>query len=206
MIMAAPVILKKPSATYADLEAVPPNLVAEILGGELVTHPRPLPRHGIAGSALGTVVGSSFQFGISGPGGWIFIDEPELHFGRDVVVPDLAGWKRERMPSLPEQVGITIRPDWVCEIISPSTAKHDRTIKLEIYHRAGVAHLWYVDPAYRTLEVFKRQADRWLLLASFAGADAVRAEPFDAIEFSLAVLWPLDPPAAEPASPSSASD
>jgi Uma2 family endonuclease len=190
---------RKRPATYADLEAVPPNMVAEILGGELVTHPRPRPRHGIAANSLGYELTGPFQKGAGGgPGGWIFITEPELHLGDHVVVPDLAAWRRERLPTMLDEVGITIAPDWVCEVLSPSTAIHDRTIKFEIYYDFGVGHLWYLDPEYKTLEVFGRGDEHWQALKTFGGHDEVRAEPFDAISFSLGVLWPYDlPPPAE---------
>jgi len=190
---------RKRPATYADLEAVPPNMVAEILGGELVTHPRPRPRHGIASFALGGELSGPFQKGgTGGPGGWIFIDEPELHLGDHVVVPDIAAWRRERLPTMPEEVGITVAPDWICEVLSPSTAIHDRTIKFDIYYSFGVGYLWYLDPEYKTLEVFGRGADHWHALRNFGGYDDVSAEPFDAISFSLGVLWPYDlPPAVE---------
>ena len=183
----------KRHATYADLEKVPPHLVAEILDGELVTHPRPLPRHSLAHSALGIEIGGPFQFGRGGPGGWVFMTEPELHLAEDVIVPDLAGWRRERLPHLPEEVGITIAPDWACEVISPSTASYDRTVKFRIYHRAEVKHLWYLDPAYKTLEVFRREGERWALLQTFGDTDEVRVEPFEAISFPIANLWPLNP-------------
>lgn len=195
MAEAAPI--RRP-ATYADLEAAPPGLVAEILDGELVTHPRPLPRHAIAQGALGAELGEPFQKGRGGPGGWIFMPEPELHVGEHVVVPDLAGWRRERMPYLPIEVGITIVPEWICEVISPSTASYDRTVKFRIYLEAGVKHLWYVDPAYKTLEVFKRETERWTLLATFADKDEVRVEPFETIAFPLSNLWPLEPPPEAP--------
>lgn len=188
---------RKRPATYADLEAVPPNMVAEILGGELVTHPRPRPRHGIAANSLGHELTGPFQKGRGGgPGGWLFITEPELHLGDHVVVPDLAGWRLERLPVVPEEVGITIAPDWICEVLSPSTAIHDRTIKFDIYHDFGVGYLWYLDPEYKTLEVFGRGAEHWQTLKTFGGHDDVRAEPFDAISFSLGALWPYDPPPA----------
>jgi len=188
---------RKRPATYADLEAVPPNMVAEILGGELVTHPRPRPRHGVAANSLGEELTGPFQKGRGGgPGGWLFITEPELHLGEHVVVPDLAGWRRERLPDMPEEVGITIAPDWVCEVLSPSTAIHDRTIKFDIYYSFGVGHLWYLDPEYKTLEVFGRGPKHWQTLKTFGGHVNVRAEPFDAISFSLGVLWPYDPPPA----------
>ena len=186
---------RKRPATYADLEAVPPHMVAEILGGELVTHPRPRPRHSVASFALGGELSAPFQKGGSGgPGGWIFMDEPELHLGENVVVPDLAAWRRERLPTMPEEVGITIPPDWVCEVLSRDTARIDRTIKSNIYRRVGVPHLWFLDPEYKTLEVFKHNDDHWQALKTFGGHDDVRAEPFDAISFSLGALWPYDPP------------
>lgn len=190
---------RKRPATYADLEAVPPNLVAEILGGELVTHPRPRPRHSVASASLGVELGGPFQKGGgSGPGGWLFMVEPELHLGANVVVPDLAAWRRERLPVMPEEVGITTSPDWVCEVLSPSTAIHDRTIKFEIYYNFGIGHLWYLDPEYKTLEVFGRGGEHWQAMKTFGGHDDVRAEPFDAISFSLGALWPYDlPPAVE---------
>ena len=133
-------------ATYEDLMQVPPHLVAEILSGRLVTHPRPAPRHAVASSSLGDELVGPFQKGRGGPGGWWVLDEPELHLDADVLVPDIAGWRRERMPTMPETAWFGIAPDWVCEILSPSTAREDRVVKMPIYVRAGVSHLWLVDP------------------------------------------------------------
>ena len=191
----------KRRATYADIEALPPNMVGEILDGELVVHPRPLFRHGTAAFSLGDELGGPFQKGRGGPGGWVFSVEPELHFGQTVVVPDLAGWRRERLPALPDKVGVTIAPDWLCEVISPSTASYDRTVKLRIYHQQKVGHLWYLDPAYRTLEVFGWAEPHWLALGTFADFETVSAPPFEAISIDLGVLWPFDsPPSPSPAS------
>lgn len=189
---------RKRPATYADLEAVPPHLVAELIGGELVTHPRPTPRHALAHTSLiGEVIGP-FQKGRGGPGGWHFMTEPELHLSDQVCVPDIAGWQRERMTKVPEQTGITQAPDWICEILSPSTVRYDRTLKLSIYHKSGVGHLWYVDPVARTLEVFARGNEHWIVAATFGDFDDVRAVPFEAITFNLGQLWPFDePPAIE---------
>lgn len=184
----------KKRATYADLEAVPPHLVAEIIDGELVTHPRPAPPHSAASSALGGKLSNPFQFGEGGPGGWVFLVEPELHFAPEVVVPDIAGWRRERLRSLPETAYLEIAPDWVCEVISPSTEVYDRGAKRRIYGEAGVAHLWLLSPTARLLEVFARSENAWMLLATFQDADEVSAQPFDAISFSLGVLWPFDVP------------
>ena len=184
----------KRRATYADLEAVPPNLVAEIIDGELVTHPRPAPRHGVASSVLGMKLGESFQLGGDGPGGWIFIDEPELHLGPHVVVPDIAGWRRERFAVMPETAYIETVPDWVCEVLSGSTERRDRTSKRRIYAEAGVRHLWLIDPRFQLLEVFVLTDGHWLLTGTWSSNDAVSAHPFDALSFSLADLWPLDAP------------
>lgn len=139
-------------ATYEDLRHVPPPLVAEILYGQLHTHPRPAPHHALASSALGTRLFDPFGRGAGGPGGWWILDEPEIHLGKHVVVPDIAGWRRERLPTLPETAWLGVAPDWVCEVLSPATAQTDRSIKLPLYAGQGVGHCWLVDPLLRTLE------------------------------------------------------
>ena len=184
-------VLKK-EATYADLEAVPEHLVAEILGGELFTHPRPAPKHAAAAFSLSDELGGPFQKSRGGPGGWIFLTEPELHFGRDVVVPDLAGWRRERLPELPNTAWIETPPNWVCEFLSPATERRDRTIKRNIYARAKVGHYWLVDPRIRQLEVFELRDGKWLLFDTFNDDAKVAAPPFEAITFDLSQLWPFD--------------
>lgn len=177
-------------ATYEDILNLPENLVGEILGGRLTTHPRPAPKHAHAYSALGYTIGGPFGGGIGGPGGWWILDEPELHLGGDVIVPDLAGWRRERMPALPETAWFELAPDWVCEILSPATARTDRAVKMPIYAREDVPHLWLVDPDARTLEVYRLQdGDHWLLLATLKEDEAVSQPPFDAIAFPLGSLW-----------------
>jgi Uma2 family endonuclease len=181
---------KPRSATYADIEALPPHVVGEIAFGELHTHPRPSPRHGAASSILGIELGGPFQFRRGGPGGWFFIDEPELHLGHHIIVPDIAGWRRERLPRLPDTAWIEMPPDWIAEVLSPSTERFDRTDKLAIYAAFGVKHSWYVDPLARTLEVFALQDDKWLLTATFKNADPVTAPPFEVHTFALDVLWP----------------
>jgi Uma2 family endonuclease len=179
--------------TYADIEALPPHLRGEILAGELVVSPRPAPPHARAASALGGVLYPFDRDGGDGPGGWWIDDEPELHLDVDpdfpVVVPDLAGWRTERLPTLPETVAYTVRPDWVCEVLSPSTAADDRKLKMPFFAAAGIAHLWLVDPLAMTLEAYRLEGARWLLLRTWAGEDRVRAEPFEAIELRLAALW-----------------
>ena len=180
---------RNPRATYTDLLNAPDNLVAEILDGELHTSPRPSAPHAVASASLGMEIGGAFHRGRGGPGGWWILDEPELHFDPDVLVPDLAGWRRERMPRVPPDPFFTLAPDWVCEVVSPSTERIDRVLKLPIYARAGVGHAWLVNPATKTLEVFRRDGARWLLAATHGGDAIVRAEPFDAIELDLLPLW-----------------
>lgn len=177
-------------ATYADLEAVPPHLVAEIIGGHLHTHPRPRLRHANAGSVLGGTLLGPFHLGAGGPGGWWILDEPELHLADDIVVPDIASWRRERMPSLPDEAWCSLAPDWVCEILSPSTARLDRTAKRELYAAHGVGHLWLVDPEQRFIEAFELNDGQWVLLATYYGEGAVAIQPFDAAPFELKLLWP----------------
>ena len=185
-------ITRSRPAIYADIEALPPNVVGEILFGVLHTHPRPAPRHSRAASALGAMIGGPFDFNPGGPGGWIILDEPELHLGPHVIVPDIAGWRRERLPKLPETAYFETAPDWVCEVLSPSTARIDRTDKLTIYAVHGVKHCWLVDPDAKTLEVMALTGDKWLLAATFKDADPVTAPPFEAHTFALNVLWPED--------------
>jgi Uma2 family endonuclease len=177
-------------ATYADVLAAPETMVAELIDGRLYLQPRPASPHAYAGSALGVELGGPFQKGRGGPGGWWIVDEPELHFGPQVLVPDLAGWRRERMPVYPSVAFFDLAPDWVCEILSPSTRRIDLGRKRDIYAEHGVGHLWLIDPEARTLEAFALTGGRWLLLATVEAADPVSLAPFDAITFSLAELWP----------------
>ena len=181
-------------ATYADLEAVPPNLVAEIINGALVTHPRPAPRHGAAAGALGYELTGPFQRGRGGPGGWVFIPEPELHLGPHVLVPDIAGWRRERAPMMPTAAWIETIPDWACEVLSPSTEAYDRGAKRTLYAAHGLKHYWLLDPRTKVLEAFEISNGKWLLLATFSGDEMVAAAPFAEVPFPLAALWPLDAP------------
>jgi Uma2 family endonuclease len=186
----------KRQATYADLEAVPPHLVAEIIHGALVTHPRPSPRHAGATFALGSRIGPGYQDGIGGPGGWVFMSEPELHLGADVVVPDIAGWRRERLRRIPDTAYVELAPDWVCEVLSNSTEIYDRNAKRAIYAGAEVPFLWLLDPRVKLLEVFHLTAGHWLLSQTFSDNEVIAAAPFDAISFPLGQLWPLDQPDA----------
>ena len=185
----------KHAATYADLEAVPPHLVAEILFGNLVTHPRPSTEHGAAATSLSDELVGPFQKGRGGPGGWIFIGEEEVHLGPHVTVPDIAGWRRERLPPGSGKTNVLeIPPDWICEILSPSTEKYDRGVKRNIYALYGVEYLWHVDPRVQCLETFTRSDKSWLLTGTFFDNDEVRAAPFAELAFKLGLLWPFDPP------------
>jgi len=181
-------------AIYADIESLPPNVVGEILFGALHAHPRPAPRHGVAAMRLGAQVEPSFGRGTGAPGGWIFMVEPELHLGPHVVVPDIAGWKRERLTPFPNTAFLETPPDWLCEVLSPSTQALDRTDKLSVYAEYGVGHCWYVDPIAETLEVFALTGAKWLLAATFKHDDPVTAPPFEAHTFPLDLLWVRDEP------------
>lgn len=186
-------------ATYADIEALPKNYVGEILLGVLHAHPRPALPHTRVASSLGGELHGPFNTGRSGPGGWLILDEPELHLGTDpdVVVPDVAGWKRTRMASVPAKAFLTLAPDWIAEIVSPSTEAEDRGEKMTIYARENVPHAWLVDPLIRTLEVFRLDGETWRMIKTWHGDVKVRAEPFDAIELDLALLWEALPPPDE---------
>ena len=177
-------------ASYEDLESVPPHRVGEIVGGELYVSPRPAVPHARVTARLLQDIGP-FDDAPGGekPGGWVILNEPELHLGGDALVPDLAGWRRERLPELPQTAAITLAPDWVCEVISPSTEALDRARKMGAYAREGVKHLWFVDPRPRLLEVYRLEQGRWSCLGAHEGDARVRAEPFEAVELQLRRLW-----------------
>jgi Uma2 family endonuclease len=179
----------KKQATYEDLLALPETWVGELVAGEMLASPRPAARHALVASALGAELLGPFQRGRGGPGGWWILYEPELHLGQEVLVPDLAGWRRTRMPAPPDQPFFTLAPDWVCEILSPSTAGFDRVRKMPVYLRERVGHVWLIDPLARTLEVFQNENERWVLVGNHAGDQRVRAAPFEAVELELESLW-----------------
>jgi Uma2 family endonuclease len=184
-----------PPEVEAAFEAAPPEVVAEILDGELHTLPRPARPHTRAASRLQIVLGGPFDVGTGGPGGWVFLVEPEVHFGPrpDKVVPDVAAWRRDR---LPDAVGgddtpahYDVAPDWLCEVISPRTERVDRGKKMRIYRREGVRHLWYVTPVAQTLEVYRLEGGKYVLVDTYEADARVAAEPFEALELDLTVLW-----------------
>lgn len=192
-----PIWTRKP-ATYQDIVDLPEHQVGELIDGELYVSSRPPVRQVKASSILLMDLGSPYQLGRGGPGGWWMLNEPELHFGQDVLVPDIAAWRRERMPCIPDVPYLELAPDWVCEVLSPSTAKLDVALKLPKYARAGVKHTWLVDPVHHLLEVFRQENEQWVLVSTFGGDDKVRAEPFEAVELELADLWLEEPAPSEP--------
>ena len=190
-IPAEPLRMKR--ATYEDVLNAPENKVAEILDGELFLSPRPALRHAGAQAAIHGKLWTRFDDGERGPGGWVVVTEPELHLGAAIVVPDVAGWRRERLPSLPDRPWLDLAPDWVCEVLSPSTERIDRGRKLRTYAAAGVAHAWLVNPLERTLEVLRLRDGAWTIVAVHCDSDTVRIEPFEAIELELGRLWAAPP-------------
>jgi Uma2 family endonuclease len=176
---------------YEAYQKVPPYQHAEIVRGTLYVVPRPAPRHANASSVLGVELGGPFQRGRGGPGGWWILDEPELHFYElEPVVPDLAGWRVERMPELPETAYFSVVPDWICEVLSKSTESLDRDEKLPLYAEQGVEHVWLLDPIAKTLEARAHpEFGRWREVRVYEGDVRVRVAPFDAIELELAALW-----------------
>ena len=180
---------ERQSATYEDLLKVPDTKIAEIIDGELIVSPRPGIPHAIVASGLGGDLGPPFQRGRGGPGGWWILFEPELHLGRDILVPDLAGWRRERMPVVPADAFVTLPPDWVCEVVSESSRRIDRIRKLPIYASFEVKHAWLIEPESQTLEVYRLENKHWALVATFESDAEVHAEPFDAIMLELKLLW-----------------
>jgi Uma2 family endonuclease len=186
-------------ATYEDVLNAPENMVAEILDGELVLSPRPAYRHARAQGAVYGQLWGPYDAGRGGPGGWWLLTEPELRFNEETIVPDIGGWRRERLPGIPDRPWLDLAPDWVCEVLSPSTERIDRSRKLRLYAEAGVVHAWLVNPLERTLEVLRLKDGAWTIVQVLTGTEPVRVEPFDAIDLDLAAIW------AEPSAPRSTS-
>lgn len=175
--------------TYDDILALPEHQIGEIINGRLNVQPRPSPKHALTSSSLGIEIGGLFRGGARSGDDWWIIDEPELHIDSHILVPDLAGWRKQRMPKLPETAWFDIVPDWICEILSPSTAKIDRSEKMPLYADLGVPFLWLIDPILQTLEVYQLIDSRWSLLQSLKDDDPVTAPPFAAHTFPLSHLW-----------------
>ncbi len=183
-------LTSSPRATYQDVLDAPQYMVAEVVDGKLYTHPRPAFPHAMACSALGGMINQFFQFGRGGPGGWWILDEPEIHLDEDIVVPDIGGWRRERMPEPPNAAFTTLAPDWVCEVLSPPTRKLDLGGKQAVYARESVGYLWFVDPDARFLQAFELSGTKWTLIDTLFDDAPVSLPPFDTISFSLGDLWP----------------
>jgi Uma2 family endonuclease len=179
----------------AAFQAAPPEMVAEILDGELFLSSYPTRAHGYAASTLNALIGAPFKLGRGGPGGWVILIRPEIHLGPrpDKLVPDLAGWTRKRLPDAlggeDAPAHYDLAPDWVCEVLSERTRSRDKGQKMRIYAREGVRHLWHVDPVAHTLEVFRLTEGQWHTAHTFSGEERVRAEPFEAIELELELVW-----------------
>ena len=176
-------------AVYDDLYKIPDNMIGQIIGGELIAMPRPSPRHVRAASVMGMRIGSPFALGEGGLGGWVILFKPEIQLDSHTLVPDIVGWEKERLPKLPETNWISVVPDWICEVLSPGTARIDRKKKMPIYAQFGVPHLWLVDPLEKTLEIFRLDNGNWIVAAVYSEDDKVRAEPFQEIEINLNSLW-----------------
>jgi Uma2 family endonuclease len=183
--------LRKPGATYQDVLDAPEEYVAELIAGELHLQPRPAKAHTFSASALGVEIGAKYQRGIGGPGGWWILYEPELHFDPDVLVPDLAGWRQSGTPAFDPSVAYYAeRPDWVCEVLCPSTARKDRVLKLDAYHRANVPWSWLVDPLAQTIEVFQWSDRGWLRTQTAEGPSRVALLPFEGVDLEIGAIWP----------------
>lgn len=179
--------------TISDLDDLPEDVVGEIIDGELIVHPRPDPPHARAAYRLGLTLGKSFEDGLGDPGGWVLIAEPRISFEPQVMVPDLAGWRRERYQA-PQSGPFQVLPDWICEVLSPSTERDDRVRKLPSYARNGVQHAWIINPVLRTLEVLRLEAGTWVIAGAYQNDEKVRAEPFDAVEIDLSLIWAGEAP------------
>ncbi len=177
-------------ATYTDVLAASEHLIAQVIDGELHTQPRPAGAHATFSSELGIELGPPFRRGRGGPGGWLLLDEPELHLGPEpqILVPDLAGWRRERMPMVRREPFFTLVPDWVCEVLSPGTQRIDRGRKADLYAREGVKHLWLADVDARQIEAFELVGTRWQRIGAFTD-EVARIPPFDAVPLDIPSLF-----------------
>lgn len=181
-------------SAYDDILKLPENWVGEIVDGELFASPRPGPEHALASVRLAGKLEPSFRGGgEQGSEGWWILPEPDIHLGKkpdeDILVPDLAGWHKKRMPKLPPETYFEMVPDWICEILSPSNARLDRVKKVPKYAEYGVKYLWLINPREKTLEAFRLDNRAWVLIQTFVDADKVMIQPFETTEFDLGLLW-----------------
>lgn len=182
-------------ATYQDLERLPDHVTGELIDGELYASPQPGGRHTLSTSGIGADIYMAYQRGRGGPGGWWILDEPELHFSLNtlVLVPDIGGWRRERLQEVQVEHRFTVIPDWICEVLSPSTSRLDWAKKLPIYARYGVPHVWFVDPIAQTVQVMELTNEQYRFVGIYSGQDKFRAAPFEELEIDLAEVWPSTP-------------
>lgn len=189
--------LRRP-ASWQDILDAPEGLKAEVIAGELLLHPRPRLEHGRSQAILSSHLSPPFDLGNGGPGGWWIVVEPDVLFGEhDIVSPDLAGWRRSTLPELPNEQPISTPPDWVCEVISPTSARRDRITKTSLYLTGGVSYYWLIDPELRSLEALRADGGRWTLLGAWTDGHHVAVPPFEAVELDVGSLFP--PPPALPA-------
>lgn len=187
---------RKTCATYQDVLDAPEHMIAELVAGDLYLQPRPAARHVRSASRIGGLLSAPFEFGRGGPGGWTILDEPELHLGEDVLVPDLAGWRSEAASELDWEIAyFEVAPQWVCEVLSPSTARHDRILKLDVYHANRIDWAWLVDPSQQSVEVFSWSESGWLRTQTAVGRAPAALEPFGALPLELDLVWPPEPAA-----------
>jgi len=178
-------------ATLADIDALPPHLKGEVIDGELYVQPRPRAVHANVEGAILEDVRGPYQRGRGGPGGWWLLPEPGIELpGSPEFSPDVAGWRRERLPTLPSDTAITVVPDWICEVLSPRTRGFDLVTKRRFYARIGVGWLWYVDVEARSVSVCRLEAGTWRELAVHGDDERARLEPFETVEIDLASWWP----------------
>jgi len=179
----------KRRATYEDMVAVPEHLKPQIIDGELYIFPHPATRHTLSTTMLLGQLFPAFHMALDGPGGWWIFHEPWVQFGENILVPDLAGWRCNRLPEIPDENTFAIPPDWVCEVLSPSTERIDRGRKRRIFAREGVRHLWFVDPREKSVEVYELEGTELVMRTAHNGDEPIRAMPFEAIEIPLTYLW-----------------
>jgi len=176
-------------ATWDDLDGLPEDVSAEIVAGDIVVTPRPDLPHATVTSNLGILIGGPFRMGVGGPGGWILLDEPRIRFDQEIRVPDLAGWRRDRWVDVPRRGPIPLAPDWICEVLSHSTEAEDRAVKMPLYARAKVGHLWLLNATAAILEIYRLEPGGWLLVSSHAHPARLCAPPFDTVEIDFSPLW-----------------
>jgi Uma2 family endonuclease len=185
--------------TLADLDALPPGIVGEIIEGVLYTMTKPRARHQRTGTGIGSDLRGPFDLGRGGPGGWWIIAEPGIELPNDTkeISPDVAGWRRERMPELPVDEPIRVVPDWVCEILSKTTRRHDQLVKLPYYADVGVPYAWIVDLEARVLTAQRLESGRWLTIGTYSDETEARIAPFDAVPLNVADWWPPGQPESQ---------